>query len=566
MNGIRYRMSGMSRLGFIGVIAVVAAIAVVAYFNIDRGPSEPQIAGGPATVRLMSGLQYRNSISAIFGEDISTSGRFAPMRRTEGLENLGSSTALVTPSTLMTFETVARSVAAQVMDEAHRDILIPCSPYDPTKADEACAREFLSATGRLLYRQPIGEVELATYIDGARVGAEKFSDFYKGLENALMGMLLAPQFVYFIEHSEPDPDNAGELRLDAYSKAQRLSLLLWNAPPDDALLLAAESGAIHTDKGLLEQVDRMLESPRLEEGTRAFFDDMLYMAKYDNMAKDPLLFPAATLSVVTAAKEQTMRMILDHLLDQNADYRDLFTTRRIFLTQALGPIYRMPVSVPGLHDWIAYELPEDTARPGLLNQVGFLSVYAHPGRSSATRRGKGLREEFMCQKVPDPPPNVDFSALTDPSEELTTTRKRLAFHSKVPACAGCHKITDPIGLSLENFDGAAQYRTAQNGEEIDASGTFSGVVYNNAAGLAAAVRDEPAITSCLVQRLYKYAVSRPANASERHLYGYFDQKFADNDYRFVALLKTITQSDAFFQVSAAPDEELVPEAESVAAN
>src|SRR6185503_18624306 len=141
--------------------------------------------------------------------------------------------------------------------------------------------------------------------------------------------------------------------------------------------------------------------------------------------------------------------------------------------------------------------------------VSFLASHAHPGRSSATRRGKALRELLLCQPVPLPPPNVDFSVLNDPTSPFKTARDRVNFHLQNPVCAGCHKITDPMGLALENFDGAGAYRAEEKGQEIDASGAFDGKPFTGAVGLGKALHDNPALTSCLVKRAYSYGSGSP---------------------------------------------------------
>src|SRR5262249_38157511 len=146
--------------------------------------------------------------------------------------------------------------------------------------------------------------------------------------------------------------------------------------------------------------------------------------------------------------------IVDHLLTRKGDYRDLFTTRRAFISPNLALLYQLPAA----SEWQAVEFPEGSPRVGLLTQISFLASHAHAGRSSATRRGKALRELLLCQPVPTPPANVDFSILEDPKSHYPTARARVDAHLQNPVCAGCHKITDPIGLALENFDGAGQYR------------------------------------------------------------------------------------------------------------
>ena len=143
----------------------------------------------------------------------------------------------------------------------------------------ACAAEFLSSTGRLLYRRPLTGAELEQFADSAASAADTLNDFYAGLEIALEAMLLSPDVLFIVDRAEPDPNNPGNLRVDGYSLASRLSYFLWNAAPDSELLDAAASGELVTEQGRARAVDRMLASPRLEDGMRAFFDDMYRFAR-----------------------------------------------------------------------------------------------------------------------------------------------------------------------------------------------------------------------------------------------------------------------------------------------
>src|SRR5205085_2470966 len=179
-----------------------------------------------------------------------------------------------------------------------------------------------------------------------------------------------------------------------------------------------------------------------------------------------------------------------------------YTTRETFMSQALGPIY----GVTALPGWTPFTFPENSGRSGIMMQVSFLAVHAHPGRSSPTLRGKAIREILLCQPVPPPPPNVDFSLVDNPPPNIKTQRERLELHRKNPVCAGCHKITDPLGLTLEQFDGAGQYRDSERGSPIDVSGALDGKPFTDVVGLGHAIHDHPALTSCLVKRAYSYAV------------------------------------------------------------
>jgi hypothetical protein len=382
----------------------------------------------------------------------------------------------------------------------------------------------------------------------AHTAAENNKDFYIGLAGVLEGMLVDPMVLMIADTTEPDPKNKGQRRLDAYALASRLSFFLWNTVPDDAVLKAAESGEILTPKGRARVVDMMIASPRLEAGVRAFFDDMFAFDDFDNLSKDSTIYPVVTGTALKEAREQTLRTITDHLITQHKDYRDLFTTRHTFMSPALAAIYQVPTR-PG---WTPYDFPENSPRAGILTHVSFLSVHSHPARSSATLRGKALRELFLCQKVPPPPPNVDFSAVEDPKSPLKTARERLAFHRSNPACAGCHRITDPMGLALEHFDGGGQYRDTEKGAEIDVTGTLDGKEFKDVVGLGAALRDHPTLPQCLVKRVYSYGSGGPLSSADDAQVAALEKTFAAAGYRVPELLRAIAVSDAFTRIVEKP--------------
>lgn len=535
-------------------VAVLATVATVAV--LTRGPSLPPGAGSPARVRLMTGAQFANSIAYIFGPSIDVGSAFAPLQRTDGLVALSASSVSVTLGQMEDLQRAATSIAAQVMSAgdldrgvpSYRDTLAPCKPASVTGADDACAASFIRGVGRLLFRRPLDAGKLTELVRKAHGAAHDLNSFYAGLQTTLEGMLIDPRFLLIEDTTEPDPDRPGRRRLDSYALASRLSFLLWNCVPDEQLLQAAESGELQTRSGRKREVERMLASPRLESGVRAFFDDMFAFDLFDSLAKDPKKYPAVSGATLKDAREQTLLTVIDHVLHKNADYRDLFTTRATFISPALGPLYGA-VAPPG---WTAYELPADGKRAGLLTQVSFLTLHAQPARSSPTLRGKALREVFLCQKVPSPPPNVDFSAVDNPDPRLRTARERLAFHRKNPSCAGCHKIMDPIGLGLENFDGGGQYRVTENGAPIDVSGELDGKTFQDPVALGEALRSNPALPTCLVRRLYSYATGGALINPKDPMLDLFEASFAKSGYRVVDLLRDIALSEAFSRIVAEP--------------
>ncbi len=511
------------------------------------GRTAPPTGGADPVVRLLSEAQYRATIADVFGEQIVVGGTFDPLVRTNGLLTVGASKAHITPAGLEQFDRMARSIAAQVVNEDNRGVLVPCTPARIDAADESCAAQFFAQAGRLLYRRPLSPEELKVPVGIAGASARQLGSFYGGLGAGLAGMLVSPSFLFVIDSTEADPQQPGAQRLDAYSKAARLSFFLWGTTPDDALLTAAQRGELHDRDGLQAQVDRMLESPRLESGMRTFFNDMLAFEDLARLEKDSIIYPAFSAAVASDAREQTLRTIVDLVVTQQGDYRDLFTTRKTFVSGSLGRIYQIPVDRPD-GGWMPYEFPADDPRGGLISQISFAALFSHPGRSSPTLRGRAIRELLLCQKVPDPPGNVDFSLFNDPNSPHQTARQRLIAHATQPACAGCHKLTDPVGLGMENLDGAGQLRTAEAGAPIDASGSLDGIDFKDVAGLGEAMRKNPAVPPCVVNRLFAYATARSPLRDEGPLLEYFTREFADSDYRVPQLLRSIATSDALFAV------------------
>jgi len=532
----------VNRIRGLVLLAVIGGLV-----GCSGGTGGPEESTSPLRVRLMTGKQYSQTISHIFGADVSEAvpSPLPPLPRTGGLLASGAAAIGVTSDQLQQIQQAASAIAARVVDEEHREFLIPCRPASDDAADAACATQFLKQVGRLWYRRPLDDARLARFVAAAGSAAEELKDFYAGLSIALEGMLVSPEALFIVDVAELDPDHAGRRRLDAYSLASRLSFFLWDSAPDDALLNAAESGEILTRKGRERVVGAMLASARLEDGVRAFFDDMLGFNDFDSLSKDANAYPTVTGATLADAREQTLRTVIDHLVTKNEDYRDLFTTRKTFMSMNLAAIY----GVSTVNGWTPYEFPEGSPRTGLLTQVSFLTAHAHPARSSVTRRGRALREVFLCQMVPAPPPNVDFSKLEDPDASLKTARERLDVHSTNPSCAGCHKIMDPMGYALEHFDGAGQYRETEDGAALDTSGVLDGVPFKDVVGLGQALRDHPALPSCLINRVYSYGTGGPALMSkDRAVLDYLKERFAKSGYRLPDLMRDVALSNAFSAV------------------
>jgi hypothetical protein len=508
---------------------------------------EPAIDAASPGFRRLNEAQYNRSIEQVFGAGIKVPGRFEPPLREEGLLAIGDNHVSVSASGLEQYRLRAREISAQVLAEGRRKQSLSCTPASATAFDRACASEFLSKYGRLLYRRPLTAKELDSALAIVSAGTTQSKSFYAGLQLGLSRLLASPNFIFRVERGVPDAKVPGGQRLDDYSLATRVSFLLWDSPPDAELLDAAARGDLRDPAKLAAQVDKMIASPKFELGVRAFFSDMFGYDKFVGLSKDQAIYPRFTSELLADVQEQAMRTIVDHLVTTKSDYRDLFTTKKTFLNRNLGALYRIPVQMSGMQGWVPYTFGANDPRAGILTLPGFLMLDpTHQGRSSPTIRGKVVRELMLCQRVPDPPPNVNFALVSDTKNELhKTARQRLTIHQENPACAGCHRITDPIGLSLENYDAIGAFRSQENGAVIDASGTFEGKTYKDAIGFAKILRDSPSISECAVQRVFEFGVGRKVTEGDTQWLEYANQGFAANGYRFTDLMRSVATSAAF---------------------
>ena len=548
MNGMRYLSAR-----HVAYLAIAIGLAGAAVSVRALAADTVVVADKPTSMRISSS-QYRRTISDIFGPSIVITARFESETRENGLLAIGALNNSVSEDGFERYHEIAKDVASQVTDKKHRDILIPCSPKSATASDDACARKFLSTAGRLLYRRPLQKVEIQALVGVSKNVADKKKDFYAGVSAGLVDLLISPDFLFRYRTLEPDPAHPGRVRLDGYSKAAILSSFLWNSNPDDLLLKAAEDGSLHTDKGLAKQVDRMIASPEIASGVRAFFSDMLGLDRFDVLSKDAKFFPRFTPAAKRDAPEQTLRTIVDHVVHRQGDYRELFTTRRTFMTRALAAMYGVPLVETTDNArpmrWLPYTYPEGDPRAGILSQASFVALYSGAGRTSPTDRGKNFRMNFLCQAVPPPPPDIDFTLIQDiTNPKFKTVRDRLEAHRTNPTCAGCHRLTDPMGLAFENFDASGGFRTVENGAPIDTSGEWNGVKFSGPVELTKALHADPAITSCAARKVFAFASGAmpPVNTPQ---WKDVQSKFASSNYNFLGLMRAVAVSDLLY---AGPD-------------
>lgn len=531
--------------------SALAAIGLSGFYEpvLAQSPSaaKPASTSEPyaMAVRRLTENQYRNIIRDTFGPGLQLNARFEPELRESGLQSIGNGQLSVTTSGFEQYFALAKSIATQSVSEKRRAESVGCAPKDAKAKDDSCTRSVIERFGKGLFRRPLTDAEIAGRVKLAADGTARVSDYYEGLKLAIASLLVDPEFLFRVEEAEPDPAHPGQFRLDAYSKASRISFLLWDSGPDALLLEAAANGSLHGDAILKAQVARMMASPKLKDGAKAFFVDMLQFEHFDSLTKDGMTYPKYSQKVADSAREQTLLTMLDLLVDQNRDYRDIFTSNETFMNRTLAPVYKVPYL--SRQEWAKYTFPEETERAGVLTQISFLSLFSHPAASSPTKRGIKVNEIFKCLPTPDPPADVDFSKVQ--ALDKGTVRTRLLAHKENEGCSVCHRSSDPPGLALEHFDGLGQLRKFENGQLIDVSADLNGVQFSGAKGLGQMLRDDKRVPECLVRNVFAYGVGRATTFKDKDYLSAETQAFVADGYRFKDLLVNIATSPGFYQVA-----------------
>ncbi|MEZ4269280.1 MAG: DUF1592 domain-containing protein [Myxococcota bacterium] len=526
----------------------VAVADVVADVQPDLPPVSPRevelVAVSP-TMQRLTRAQYTRAVHDVLGAHIVVPQTLEPDTTSEGSRAVGSGLATISPRGAEQYEAAAFQIASQALSADKRAALAGCAPAAAGARDDACARAALGPVVKRLWRRPVAATELDELVAISGTAADTLGDFWEGLQFGLATALQAPAFLFRIENGEADPEHPGQLRRTDWELASRLSFLLWDATPDDALLAAAEAGELTTSDGLEREAMRLMASPRLRDGLRAFAEDWLELHDIAEMQKDPTLFLHLSPELVAAAKEETLLGFEHMVLELDGDFRDLFTTRETFLDRTLAALYDVPA--PGPEGMTLTTLPETSTRRGLLGQASFLALRSHPTSSSATLRGKFIRERFLCGEVPIPPVNLS-TGLPPVTEDALTRRQRSEAHNSEPGCNGCHIMMDPMGLGLERFDGLGRMRWTENGAIIDPTGDVDDVPFADESGLAEVLAKAPELPGCFVQQVYRYAAGRLDGKAEAELLEALTRQFATDGFRVKALLVEIFMSPGFRRI------------------
>jgi hypothetical protein len=438
--------------------------------------------------------------------------------------------------------------AAGAGDTPSRRRIFLCSPKPgaPATEEQACARRILTQLAHRAYRGTETPQDLDHLMDFFAQGRAQ-RGFEGGIQTALERVLASPKFTF---RAERDPANAaaGSVhRLTDLELASRLSFFLWSSIPDDGLLDLAARGELSRPSVLEAQTRRMLSDPRAHALTENFVGQWLYLRNLEGMVPNSSAFPDFDDNLRQAFRRET-ELFFESVVQEDRNVLDLMTANYTFLNERLARQYKIPY-VYGSH--FRRVTLQDEARWGLLGKGSTLMVSSHTDRTSPVVRGKWVLENLLGTPPPAPPPNVPPLNESNQREgRVLTMRERMAEHRANPPCAGCHRLMDPIGLSLENFDAVGAWRDRESGGSsatIDASGTLlDGTAVQGPVELRKALVKNPEIfTGTLTEKLMIYGLGRGLSAHDMPEVRQIVRDASQQDYRFSQLILGVVRSKPF---------------------
>lgn len=497
---------------------------------------------GAAPIRRMTHFEYNNTIRDLLGDDSGPANGFGVEEEALGFNNNAAN--LVTSSALAEKYMLAAEAIAARATQSLADV-VACDPV--AQGLDACGQQFIADFGKRAFRRPLSVEEVSLFSEQFATGAAE-GDFATGIGMVIETALQSPAFLYRVEFGEPATDAepvAGDvLRLNPWETASRLSYLLWASMPDAELFDAAENLGLETKEQIAAQARRLLEDPRARPAVSNFHQQWLDYDRISNVGKDATLFPEWSSSIGALMREETRAFLDDVVFSPAGNLSQLLTSPRTFLNAELAALYGASGPTGAAFEPVTLSATE---RAGVLTLAALLTINAHSNQTSPVHRGLLVRERFLCDLVPPPPPDVMVQA-PDPSTGATA-RERFAAHSANAACAACHSLMDPLGFGFENYDALGRYRSEENGAPIDASGVltssdvdgpFSGVV--ELAGKLAQSQD---VEDCYVKQWFRFAYGRGETAQDECTLTTLNAQFSAAQGNIKELLVALTQTDAF---------------------
>jgi hypothetical protein len=427
-------------------------------------------------------------------------------------------------------------------DTVSRDRIFVCHPSSAVE-QEACATKILSNLAHRAYRRPVTAGDMTQLLALYRAGTQN-GGFEAGVRLALQKILVSPDFLFRAEVDPPGAARGSVYTISDIELASRLSFFLWSSIPDDQLLAVAEAGRLSDPVVLQAQVKRMLADSRSQALVKNFSGQWLFLRNVERIAPDTTTYQYFDENLRQALAKET-ELLIESQVREDHSVADLLSTDYTFLNQRLAEHY----GIKGVYgnEFRRVKL-EDPNRYGLLGQASILAVTSYPNRTAPTIRGKWVLEQLLGTPPPPPPPNVP-SLKDDATTQKLTMRQRMEQHRANPTCAVCHRMMDPLGFALENFDGLGGWRdsVAPGSGPIDSSGALpDGTKFNGPAGLREVLmRKKDLFVDTFTERLLTYALGRGLEEYDNAALRKITRDAAADNQKWSAIILGIVKSTPF---------------------
>jgi hypothetical protein len=513
--------------------------------TVDHGPPPASLCGqnvdpGPSPMRLLTRVEYANTIKDLMGGmasiamDLPDDGR--PARGFANDTTARSASDLLVDKFSVAAEKLATSAVAQLPT-----LLGGC---DPAKDGEtACLNKFFDTFAKRAWRRPLVAEERANLTRA--FNDNKAKGFADGMEAVVEVVLMAPQFLYRYEQGVDIPGKK-YAQLTSWEVASRLSYLMWGSMPDATLFAAAEKNELSTPEQILAQARRMVTDERYMPMVKNFMEQFLELDQLPTLDKDTMTLPKWSPDLRPQMMAEADKFI-ETLFSKSGDGKltTLLTAPYSFVNPALASYYGVS---GGSADYGKTAFSPDKYS-GVLTQGGWLAVHGNSddGLTSLVYRSKWIKEELLCQPMPDPPPNAQDE--NPPFTPTTTAREWSAARMAKVTCGSCHMIMDPMGYAFENYDAIGRWRDQDHGKKVDATGQLIGSdvdgPYDGPVALGKLLAKSKTVSDCMAAQWFRFASGRADTPRDQCSLQVLQKKFDEAGGDMRELLVQFTQTDAF---------------------
>jgi hypothetical protein len=499
----------------------------------------------PVDIRRLTHSQYNNTVRDLLGDQTAPANQFPPEDFVNGFRNQFQAQGL-SPLLIEAYSAAAEKLAKNAFRGGDTHGLIPCKP------SAACRARFVREFGLKAFRRPLEAAEQKRY--ETLMIREK--DFLKGAQLVVEAMLQSTNFLFRLE-------GTSDQKWKPYVTATRLSYAIWDSTPDAQLYESAAKGEFNTPQGVEKAARRLLDHTRAKEALNEFVGQWLRFDRILTAGKDRRRYPQFTRDTAVAMTQEA-RLFIGDLIWNDRNFMELFTADYGFVNGDLAGIYGVPAPAK---EFDKVPFPAGSERAGVLGQTLYLALTAKPDDSSPTARGLFVREQFLCQHVPEPPPGVNTNLPPVTEAKPQTNRDRMSEHATNPSCATCHNLIDPIGFGLERFDAVGARRdkltlvfpsprgaggrrqppkTAQL--DINAAGYVAGIAdsqFSSPLELGAVLAKSSQCQECIVKQYFRYTAGRLETPADRPLIRKVLDEWRGSHFRFKQLIVSLTRLRQF---------------------